>query len=198
MVHILALALSALGAFSAAAAVGLAPALAGQFVIADYQDRIFNLVNTNSANLTPVQGWNDRAVSASRWLFLNTSTPNVFQIVNTGTGTFLSYSTAPASASAIRAQIVGNQAPSLWSFNPAGGPLIETVSGRAVTSWPVGASGSNPLTLEDRNAADTHQNFKIVQDSTLVAVVVVSAVSGGLTAIEQAEFGVSQPATLSA
>jgi hypothetical protein len=40
--------------------------------------------------------------------------------------------------------------------------------------------------------------YSLLVDSTLVAVVVVSAVSGGLTAIEQAEFGVSQPATLSA
>ncbi|KAJ7283199.1 hypothetical protein C8J57DRAFT_729894 [Mycena rebaudengoi] len=155
--------LSALDAVSTTAA---AAPLAGQWLITDFQNRVFNLVGTKSANLTPVQGWVDPtgSVSASRWLFQDTCTANVYQIANAGTGTFLSYSTAPDPVAAIRAQIIGSHAPSLWSFNAAaGGPLVETASGLALTSWPVGASGSNPLTLEQRNASDSHQNFKIVQ-----------------------------------
>ncbi|KAJ7283209.1 hypothetical protein C8J57DRAFT_1217679 [Mycena rebaudengoi] len=160
MVHILALVLSALGAVSAAAAATPAPAAAVGFLIVDYQSQVFNLVNTNSANLTPVQGWPDQKPTASIWDLVDTATPNVYQIVNRGTGTSLSYSTAPTASSAIRAQIVGNKTPSLWRLDPAGGPIIETVSGLAVTSWPVGASFSNPLTLEQRNASDSHQIFK--------------------------------------
>ncbi|KAJ7283203.1 hypothetical protein C8J57DRAFT_1217674 [Mycena rebaudengoi] len=126
--------LSALGAVSTTAA---AAPLAGQWLITDFQGRVFNLVGTKPANLTPVQGW---------WLFQDTYTANVYQIGNAGTGTFVSYSTAPDPVAAIRAQIVGSHAPSLWSFNAAaGGPLVETASGLALTSWPVGASGSNPV-----------------------------------------------------
>ncbi|KAJ7283200.1 hypothetical protein C8J57DRAFT_1709653 [Mycena rebaudengoi] len=99
-----------------------------------------------------------------QWLFLDSGHQHAERVSDHEQRhrTFLSYSTAPVSASAIRAQIVGNQAPSLWSFNPLGGPLIETVSGLALTSRPVGASASHPFTLEGNNASGTHQNFKIV------------------------------------
>ncbi|KAJ7147878.1 hypothetical protein C8R43DRAFT_1129435 [Mycena crocata] len=159
------------------------PALSGEWVITDFQGQCFNLVDTNPASLTPVQGWADKTVTASKvgtvshglscktkkitmrvqWIFVNTSTANVFEIVNVGAGSVLSYSTLINSGEAIRSQIVGNTQATTWKFTPPMGMLIESASGLAVTSYPVGTSGSNPFTLQQANAADSHQAFKITQ-----------------------------------
>ncbi|KAJ7783936.1 hypothetical protein DFH07DRAFT_1055044 [Mycena maculata] len=163
MVYLSSLLVAAASALTATAVSHPGPSLAGEWLIVDYQGRFFNLVDTQTGNLSPVQGWNDDSVTASKWLFLNTSNVNEFEIINVGSGTSLSYSTLTSGAEAIRAQIVGNQQTTIWGFTPPSGFLIELDSGNAVTSWPVGSSGSNPLTLEGVNSADTHQVFKIVQ-----------------------------------
>ncbi|KAJ6566040.1 hypothetical protein B0H19DRAFT_1066392 [Mycena capillaripes] len=61
---------------------------------------------------------------------------------------------APFNEPGIHSQVVASQ---LFA-----GQLIETQTGLAVTSWPVGLGNTNPLTLEQPNAADSHQIFKVV------------------------------------
>ncbi|KAJ6583190.1 hypothetical protein B0H10DRAFT_895644 [Mycena sp. CBHHK59/15] len=154
---------------AAAAATCPAPALPGEWLISDYQGQVFNLVDTNTANLrvTPIQGWGDPTVTASKWLFIPTSDTNMFEIVNVGTASFLSYSTLFIGSEAIRSQVVGNQVATQWSFNTSGGQIIEHSSGLAATSWPVGASSSNvnPFSLEQSVASNSRQLFKITQTS---------------------------------
>ncbi|KAJ6612120.1 hypothetical protein B0H10DRAFT_2053564 [Mycena sp. CBHHK59/15] len=116
-----------------AAATCPAPALPGEWLISDYQGQVFNLVYTNPANLRVTPGW----------LFIPTSDTNMFEIVNVGTASFLSYSTLIIGSEAIRSQVVGNQVATQWSFNTSGGQIIEHSSGLAATSWPVGSSSSN-------------------------------------------------------
>ncbi|KAJ7658420.1 hypothetical protein B0H17DRAFT_1145640 [Mycena rosella] len=121
------------------------PALSGQWTIADFQGQYFNLVNTQPTSLTPVQAWRDPTVTASQWLFVNTSTSNVFEIVNVGTGSWLSYSALVTGGEAIQASVVGNQQSTTWRFTQPTGMLIETSCNLSVTSYLTGASGSSPV-----------------------------------------------------
>ncbi|KAJ7916771.1 hypothetical protein B0H13DRAFT_2269789 [Mycena leptocephala] len=155
---------SAYALTAVAVAVSNHTALAGEWAITDYQGQFFNLVNTQTLSLSPVQGWPDKTVPASQWLLVDTTTPNLYEIINVGTGNSLSYSTLLNGGQAIRSQIVCNQQQiSTWFFTVPSGLLIESKSGLAVTSWPIGSSKSNPLTLEQVNSADSHQIFKLVQ-----------------------------------
>ncbi|KAJ7495370.1 hypothetical protein FB451DRAFT_1164108 [Mycena latifolia] len=80
----------------AAAVTRPSPSLSDQWAIVDFQGQCFNLVDDQTQSLTPVQAWRpDSTVTGSQWLFLNTSTPGVFEIVNVGTASWLSYSTLP-------------------------------------------------------------------------------------------------------
>lgn len=144
MVFLSSLLIAAASALAAAAVSHPAPSLTGEWVIIDYQGRFFNLVDTDSKSATPVQGWGDDTVSASQvseslygtgrqscilmpmqWLFVNTSTTNVFEIINVGTASSLSYSTLVTGGEAIRSQIVGNQQITTWSFTPPSGQYVQ-------------------------------------------------------------------------
>ncbi|KAJ7916127.1 hypothetical protein B0H13DRAFT_1871388 [Mycena leptocephala] len=129
-----------------------AASLTGEWIITDYQGRFLSVVDTSGKNATPVHGVDDSTVSASKWLFMNTSTTNVFQIINVGTGTSLSYSTLITGGADIHAQIAVNQQATAWTFTPPQGRqvfgfcwrklftllrrLIETNTTHAIRSWP--------------------------------------------------------------
>ncbi|KAJ6470849.1 hypothetical protein C8R45DRAFT_1104553 [Mycena sanguinolenta] len=137
-------------------------ALPGLWIITDFQGTIFNLVDTQETNATPVQGFNadSGTVTASQWIFVNT-TANEFQIINVGGGSFLSYSTLVTGAEAIKSQLVGNQISTTWLFTPPKGMLIESRSGFAITSYATNREGTHPFTLEPTNPSDPAQIFSI-------------------------------------
>jgi hypothetical protein len=70
-----------------------------------------------------------------QWLLVDTTTPNLYEIINVGTGNSLSYSTLLNGGQAIRSQIVCNQQQiSTWFFTvPSGLHVFSDISNRKFT-----------------------------------------------------------------
>ncbi|KAJ6585802.1 hypothetical protein B0H19DRAFT_1059993 [Mycena capillaripes] len=98
------------------------------------------------------------------WFIPVTNMANQFEIMSSAIASWLAYSIFSVSGPGIHSQIVASQLFDTFQFNliAGAGQLIETKTGLAVTSWPVGLGNTNPLTFEQPNAADSHQIFKVV------------------------------------
>ncbi|KAF7350073.1 hypothetical protein MVEN_01309200 [Mycena venus] len=126
----------------------------------------FDLANGGCTDLTPVQSFAVAPVLNQRWTM--TGGPTVFNIVST-CNTFLTYPGAQSGAIALRSQATTRSTATNWTVslvNPAvsTGPwtIIDAVTNTALTSWdrhPDSALPDAPITLEERNATDTRQQF---------------------------------------
>ncbi|KAJ7154473.1 hypothetical protein C8R46DRAFT_1041513 [Mycena filopes] len=135
------------------------------FKITDFQGSTLDLLNGSSASLTP-------------WLFFfgMQGDPYQFRIQNAAApASILCYTTADAATAgaAEHTQIVGrpytDKVSTFWDVVDAVGKegysnLIEKHTRLAMTAWPrSGSSVSSPLTLEQFDAKNKHQVFKLVK-----------------------------------
>ncbi|KAJ6590776.1 hypothetical protein B0H10DRAFT_2233526 [Mycena sp. CBHHK59/15] len=143
------------------------------FKITDFQGSALDLTSGSPSSLTPVQSV--MLISNRQWMFIYAAhgDENEYRIINVAGSSILSYTTAndnvQGPAPAIHTQIVGNQNVSTnWDVLsvPKGYVnFIEKQTRLAITAWPVGngSSRSSPLTLEEYDARNPRQVFKLTQ-----------------------------------
>ncbi|KAJ7154476.1 hypothetical protein C8R46DRAFT_1041515 [Mycena filopes] len=137
------------------------------FKITDFQGSTLDLLNGSPNSLTP---W--------RFFYAMNGDENQYRIQNAGAAalsSILCYTTADAATpgAALHTQIVGrpytDNVSTFWDVVDVAGRrgysnLIEKHTRLAMTAWPrSGSSASSPLTLEQFDAKNKHQVFKLVQ-----------------------------------
>ncbi|KAJ7726783.1 hypothetical protein B0H16DRAFT_1697952 [Mycena metata] len=133
------------------------------FKIADFQGSMLDLSSGSPNSLTPVLSW--------RFFYAAHGDENEYRVQNVAApASILSYTTADVTTlgGAEHTQIVGKQNVStFWDIIPVAGKkgfsnFIEKETRLAMTAWPrSGRSGSSPITLEQYNAKNPHQVFKL-------------------------------------
>ncbi|KAJ7268315.1 hypothetical protein C8J57DRAFT_1324868 [Mycena rebaudengoi] len=134
------------------------------------QKNAFDLTGGGCAELTSVTNFAFAGNANQAWTL--SGGPIFFQIVSR-CNTFLTYPGAASGAIALRSQAVTSSRSTNWLIslvNPAvpTGPwnIVEAATNTSLTAWdrnPINVAPEAPLTLEERNAPDTRQQFWFVQ-----------------------------------
>ncbi|KAF5370341.1 hypothetical protein D9758_007001 [Tetrapyrgos nigripes] len=149
--------------------ISQAVAAASISIIDHTQGYAVDLANTGCKDFQPVTQFEFHRTAAEQ-LKLKTVAANEFQIINIKCNTTVTYPGSGSGAEPERSQTVAvagsHTAWNITSTNASSttGPfhLLESVSGLALTAWPIDPAGDathGPLTLERVGANDTRQLF---------------------------------------
>ncbi|KAJ7214432.1 hypothetical protein GGX14DRAFT_392458 [Mycena pura] len=160
-----------------ALASAIAP-MNGFFRITDFEGRSLDLHDRTPADFGPVQSFiptvgepaqEVHLLRCCAWIFDSSTSANPWRISNAASGTFASYTTAPAGilGSAERSSFCTHPNPiTVWNFLPngAGFNIQETTSGAVLTAWPFQPTlpqPTSPLTLDALDPSLARQVFTL-------------------------------------